>query len=200
MDTIGKVEKSEGGPVDDGFKESRLKLETLYRISNAVNTTFNLDELYLSLHQALGEAIDIDYFYIALYDEQTDILSFPYNTDTLDGRGFGKIKNVSNSTSFTWEVVKTGQPLKLTKKEQFRLSKRLGGDMIGTPSELWIGAPLVVRKKGMGAIVAQSYTNPEQYSEKDTELFISISDQIVMGIERKVAEVFSGTLHNVGNL
>ncbi len=38
----------------------------LYEISNAVNTTSDLDELYKKIHQSLGRIIDTKNFYIAI--------------------------------------------------------------------------------------------------------------------------------------
>jgi hypothetical protein len=38
----------------------------LIQISNAVNTTFDLDALYRSIHQSLGEIIEVSNFFIAL--------------------------------------------------------------------------------------------------------------------------------------
>ena len=37
----------------------------LFRISNAVNTTSDLDQLYFSIHQTLSQVIDVSNFFIA---------------------------------------------------------------------------------------------------------------------------------------
>ena len=61
-------------------------------------------------------------------------------------------------------------------------------NMTGTPSEIWLGVPLIVKEKVIGAIVIQSYDNPDIYDQKDMELLISISDQIGLAIDRRLVE------------
>ncbi len=159
--------------------------KALFQISNAISTTYDLDELYRSIHSAMKLIVTVDQFFIAIYNEQEDSISFPYNTDSIDKHGSEPIENASQSTSFTWKVIQTQKPLLLNKEEQFALVRELGGEIIGLPSELWLGVPLIVRNKVIGAMVAQSYTEPNLYSLKDIEVFNSVSDQIAFAIERK---------------
>ena len=56
----------------------------IYRISHAVVTTASLDELFKSIHAILGELMPVANLYIALYDPQNDLLSFPYHVDQYD--------------------------------------------------------------------------------------------------------------------
>ena len=66
--------------------QSHEKLtHALFRIANAVNTTENLTDLYKSIHRSLNDIIDANNFFIAIYDRQSDTISFPYNVDTADG-------------------------------------------------------------------------------------------------------------------
>ena len=58
--------------------------ETLFEISNAINTTLNLDELYRSIHQSLARIIDVANFFIAIVDNEKRTLHFPYHVDTTD--------------------------------------------------------------------------------------------------------------------
>ncbi|MCK5164655.1 MAG: hypothetical protein KAQ72_13105, partial [Desulfobacula sp.] len=43
---------------------------TLFDISNAVNTTPNLADLYLSIHQSLNRLIHVPNIYISIYDRE----------------------------------------------------------------------------------------------------------------------------------
>ena len=52
--------------------------QVLFDISDAVNTTRNLDELYASIHRSLGKIIDVSNFHISLYDKENDSLQFVY--------------------------------------------------------------------------------------------------------------------------
>ena len=61
-------------------------------------------------------------------------------------------------------------------------------ELVGTPSELWLGVPLNVKGKIIGAMVVQSYSDPERYNEKDMEILNSVSDQVAIAIEWKRSE------------
>jgi PAS domain S-box-containing protein len=65
-------------------KRAEQVQQAIYRISQAVVTTSNLNELYHSIHDILGELMPVENFYIALYDSNNDLLSFPYYVDQYD--------------------------------------------------------------------------------------------------------------------
>ncbi len=172
-------------------KRSDLVNETLFRISNAVNTTFNLDELYISIHTILNSIIDLSSFFIAMYDKQKDMISFPYYIDKVDKEIFENmrnIENISNSSSLTAKVIKNGKPLIIKKNERLMLAVTEAKKPIGTPAEIWIGIPLKVKSETIGVMVAQSYTDPNLYTKKDIALLHSVSDQVAIAIDRKQAE------------
>ena len=55
---------------EEARKKSEETNKTLFEISNAVNTTLNLDELYRSIHQSLARIIDVTNFFIAIVDSK----------------------------------------------------------------------------------------------------------------------------------
>ena len=175
---------------EEARKKSEEIARTLFSISNAVNTTDNLDELYRSIHQSLGKVIDATNFYIALYDKERDSLTFPYHVDEFDhGEGnFAEVTNASNSGSLTMKVIKTGQSVLMKQQETEAWERKQGRRAKGTPSELWLGVPLKVRDEVIGAMVVQSYTEPDRYSEGDVEILNSVSEQVALAIDRKRAE------------
>ncbi len=172
---------------EDALKESEAINKILFSIANAVNTTFNLDELFKTIHHILGEIIDVTNFYIALYDEKKDMISFPFDTDQIDN-DIDIIENASKSTSLTSKLIQTERPLLISKKEVLDHTGKYYKEFTGTPSELWLGVPLKVKGKTIGAMVAQSYSDPERYNQKDMEVLLSVSEQIAIAIERKQTE------------
>ena len=164
--------------------------QTLFSISNAINTTFNLDELYHSIRISLGQIIDVSNFFIAIYDRGKDIISFPYIVDEMEKLEDlrADIIGASRSSSLSAKVIKTGSPLFIKKSEAMARAKKLGLELIGTPAELWLGVPLKVKNEVIGAMVVQSYKDPDRYNQKDKEILISVSDQVALAIERKKAE------------
>jgi len=57
-----------------------------------------------------------------------------------------------------------------------------------TPQSIWLGVPLKVENKVIGAMVVQNYTNPNLYSEGDINLMEFVSSQVATAIERKRTE------------
>jgi len=90
--------------------------------------------------------------------------------------------------SATGYVIKTQKSL-LAKKEDWKPYYKSGEiEEVGVPSSAWLGVPLVMDGKAAGALVVQSYDNPEAYSQNDAEMLEFISHQISLSIQRKKAE------------
>ena len=168
-------------------RDTGKTIEALFKISDAVTRTRNLDELYTVIHESLDEILNVDNFYIALLDEKEDALFFPYYVDEKD-KAPEKILNFSRITSSTGMVIRNRQPMIFYQEDIIRLSDPLNPGIMGTPSKIWLGAPLIINDKVKGAIVIQSYSSPDDYEEEDLELLNSISHHIALAIERKEAD------------
>ncbi|MFH1981502.1 MAG: response regulator [Pseudomonadota bacterium] len=160
---------------------------TLYKISNAVNTTLRLDDLFRAIHQALSRIIDLPNFFIALYNEVSETISFPYCVDQVDG-GYADVALTGDIDSLSARVMKGGRPLLITKAERLAQLERTGKRPLGTLAEIWMGVPLRVKDKVIGAMVAQHYDDPSRYTHRDVELFTSVSDQVAIGIDRVMTD------------
>jgi PAS domain S-box-containing protein len=168
-----------------GLERAELMNQTLYRVSSAVNTTENLDELYASIHGILHDVIELDNFFIAIYHRDNKALSFPYFKDEFDD-DWSYIEDFTETNSLTGEVILAGKPLLLTKE---MLEKRSREDRVmGTVPVVWMGFPLKVRGAVIGVMATQSYSDPDQFSRHDFEIMTSVSDQIAIAIERKRIE------------
>ncbi len=158
---------------------------TLFAISNAVNISTNLDDLYKRIHFLVGNILDADNFFIAIVNEKEKTLYFPYFVDTVDN-DFSPIDNFDPGKSLTGLVV-SNRSARLLKEKNLR--ERADGNGIWGPAPLiWMGTPLMVRDEIIGIIALQSYTDPDLYNEKDLEVLVSISDQMAIAIDRKRTE------------
>ncbi|MDD3310537.1 PAS domain S-box protein [Pseudodesulfovibrio sp.] len=191
------------------FNETVTRM--LYQISNAVTTTSDLGELYEHIHAVLDEAIEAANFFIALLDRRRTRLEFTYFEDAHDDfRGAVFLIHEASATSLSVEVIRTGRPLLVTTRElperdrprsaggagavcmvrEAFLRERGADDasMLGTRSEAWLGVPLRVKGEVVGVMAVQSYSNPFQYSDRDVNLLVSVSEQVALAIERKGIE------------
>ena len=163
-------------------REEKIQ-KTLFDISNAMNTTKNIKELFSKIREFLGDIIDTTNFYVALYDEKTDMISLPFDVDEKD-----KFETFPAGKTITKYVIKTGKYLFATKDVVKKLIKKGLIETVGSPSEIWLGVPLKIENKVIGVIAVQSYDNPNLYTEKDIEILNFISDEIALAINRKQAE------------
>lgn len=164
-------------------RAENIQLAT-YQISEAANSAENLQSLFRSIHEIVGELLPAENFYIALYDQKTDELSFPYFVDQRDERPetrkFGK--------GFTEAVISLSRPLHRPQDHLNDALNRGEAELIGTPSEDWFGVPLKTKDRTIGALVVQSYTEGLRFGEEETRILEYVSMQVAMAIERKRAE------------
>ena len=155
---------------------------TLYDISNAVNTTRNLDELYQSIYSSLNKLMPLPNFYIAIYDNQKKTIHFDYFIDEYDD-DFPIIETLEGPACLTGEVILAGRPLFL--KENMLMEWTRKNKIVGTVPKIWLGVPLIIQGPVIGAICVQHYSDPGYFSHRHLEILISVSDQIAVAIERK---------------
>lgn len=179
---VKKRTKDLGNELD--FRKNTEKLQqTLYNISESASTAHNLDELYRFIHTYISELVPSKNFYIALYDKNTDLISFPYYVDEFDEAP----KPRKPGHGLTEYVLKIGTPL-LASPELFKSIVEQGDvEEIGAPSIDWLGIPLTVDGETFGVVVIQSYTEGVRFSEEDKDLISFVSNQIAMTIVRRKA-------------
>jgi PAS domain S-box-containing protein len=167
--------------------ESEKINKTLIQISNALNTTFNLDELYQSIHIALAQIIDSTNFIIAIHDPQSHTFSIPYYVDTMDANPPLNMNNPHDidSSVLTGTVLTEGRPLLIKKPEIVNRIIEKTKKIFGTIPEVWLGVPLKIQNRIIGVMITQSYTDPDRYNERAVEVLTSVSEQVALAIERK---------------
>jgi len=160
--------------------------DIIYRISEAANTSTDLNELFAFVHEVVNELISAKNLYIALYDEQTDTVSFPYFVDEYSD----KPEPRTHGSGITEFVIKSGQPLLLTNDNEEEITNQHQIAPTGADSHQWLGVPLQTELgKPIGVLVVQSYDDHEvSYTDSDRDLLTFVSNQIALAIERKQAQ------------
>ena len=169
-----------GHDITSKRKSEKIR-EALYLISESANTTSDMLMLYKRLHEIIQTLIPVKNFYISLYDDKTDLISFPYFVDEkIRSMPTRKIGNGLNGY-----VVKNGQAL-LLESDQIEELKKLGKISIThTPAAIWLGVPLKLEGKSLGTIVIRDYNNSKAYNQDDLQLLSFVSSQIAQVIERR---------------
>lgn len=157
---------------------------SLHRISEAAHGADDLLELYRRIHEIIGDLMPARNFFVAIYDRDEDLLSFPYFEDELDE---APAPRPLDSGTFSAEVIRSGKPLLFRADQPMQLPETIG-PLVGSDSLDWLGVPLRSSNGIVGAIVVQSYSGDVRYSEEDQSLLQFVSNQIAAVIERKKSE------------
>ena len=174
--------------------------DVLYRISQAVQITENLEELYETIHELLSELIPVNNFYIALYDHQTDTISFPYFIDDDNERSVTR-KPQKRLTEY---VLRTSEAQLLLGDQFDKLIEKGEVELTGNPSLVWLGVPLKVLNNTIGVMVVQDYHDSATYGENEKEVLSFVSGQIASAIYKKRTEdqliSYTNDLNSVNSL
>jgi PAS domain S-box-containing protein len=135
----------------------------------------------------LDKILNVDNFYIAIFNEIEDSISFPYHVDEMD-KNPQKIKNFSMVPTSTGVVIKKQKPMIFYEKDIVRIAGSLQKGPIGSVCKIWLGAPLIIRDRVIGAIVIQSYQSAKSYRKSDLNLLNSVSQHVALALERKESE------------
>ncbi|MUM77901.1 PAS domain S-box protein [Pseudodesulfovibrio sp. F-1] len=188
-DESGRVFRMAGTHADiTRRKLNEHTTRALYDISKAIATADTLRELYKTIHAVLGRVIDVTNFFIALYDEPEDRVVFSYFADEMDE--LYDIRNVSDpeTRGLTVHILRTGEPLFISQAEPIPPEKARNIGVVGTPAAVWLGVPLKLKGRTMGAMAVQHYTNPRHYTDADVTFMEAVSEQVALAIERKSNE------------
>lgn len=158
--------------------------EAIYQIARAVATTDSLDDLFPQIHKALEDILPVDNFYIALYDERHDVLSFPYFVDQHDDPPPPQ----KPGHGLTGYVLRTLDPLLATRNVLDELVRKGEVELIGGDSNEWLGVPLDFKGNVLGVMAVQTYEADIHFSREDVNILTYVSTQVANAIERKRAE------------
>ncbi|MBI9041529.1 PAS domain S-box protein [Lutibacter sp.] len=164
-------------------KRNELIQKIILNISNASQAVKDLPSLLKFIQKELGRLVDTKNFFVALYNEENDTIHLPYYEDEKDDVSYFPAKK-----TVTGYLIKQGKPLLLTNADLIKLETDELVKLVGDISEAWLGVPLKIKGKVTGALVIQTYSKTNVYSEKDKEMLEIISNQISISVERKQYE------------
>ncbi|HEY6074308.1 MAG TPA: GAF domain-containing protein, partial [Anaerolineales bacterium] len=138
--------------------------EAIYQIAEASEKAESLDALLPLIHEIIGRVMPAGNFYIALYDAESDTLNFPYFVDEQDVLLETSIKARNGLTKY---VLRSGKSFLCSRDSQERLAVLEQVETIGSPSEIWLGVPLIIDATPMGVMVVQHYSDRNAYGETE---------------------------------
>jgi two-component system cell cycle sensor histidine kinase/response regulator CckA len=153
----------------------------LYRIAEVSTSARDLTSLYPAIHAIVADLLDAKNFYIALYDETTNWMTFPYFVDEFDVAPAPRIPR----RGLTEYVLRTGEPLLATGQKLNELAAAGEIERTGSPADDWLGVPLERGGGTFGVLAVQHYAARTRFGEHEKDVLTFVSHQVAGAIERK---------------
>ncbi len=173
--TIEKIRASE-------LTVQRLsELEAISIMNQTMATAEDLNTLYPALHEQVRQILGDYSFIVALYDETSDAIQVPY---LYENGEVGSLAPFPLGEGLTSIIIHTGQPLMIVEDTEQR-SAALGAKLVGRPAKSWLGCPLQISGKVIGALIVQDLENERSFDENSLRFINTLASQV------------SGAIHNV---
>jgi GAF domain-containing protein len=140
------------------------------------------------LHQSAGELMDTDNMYVALYDEQTDIVRF--GLAFVDGRKVDLAKEEGwrprkAGKGRTEEIIRTKKPIFIPTQAESKDWYNQPGreEYVGNPLPSWLGVPMLIGDKILGVIATYHPTQEYVYSGEDLTVLQAMANQVAIALD-----------------
>ena len=105
-----------------------------------------MQEFYAAMHGIVGELMDASNFYIALYDDEREMINFPYFVDEVDlevpDPNLWEPFGVGDARGTTAYLLRVGEPLLIGRKRFKALIDAGEIELLGVLGQEWLGVPL----------------------------------------------------------
>jgi len=166
------------------YEETVLRAEelaVLNEFSKKMALTLSLDAVLAEAYRSADRLLDIGTFYISLYDEKKDELFIHLQVVG----GMHEAPHPDQRGGLTEYILTTKEPLLFSDNVHEQVSK-LGITAVklneGLVSMSWVGVPLLLGDRAIGAMVAMSYKTPNAYKQQQCDLLSAIANQSAIAI------------------
>jgi GAF domain-containing protein/HAMP domain-containing protein len=166
--TLEKIEAS---------KQTQIQLremEILTNLNQAISSSTDLPNFFAALREQIGQIIGDYVLMVALYDERTDTVSIPFN---YEDKKVSTLESFPLGSGLTSIVIRTRQPLMIVKDTEAR-SVELGAKIIGRPARSWMGVPMLVQNRPIGAMILQDIDHENAFTEDNLRFFTALAGQV----------------------
>jgi GAF domain-containing protein/HAMP domain-containing protein len=148
--------------------------EALASIGEAISISTDQQTFFIALHDKIQKIIGNYNLIVALYDEKSNTISVPFNYEDDE---ISKLESFPLGEGLTSILIHTRQPLMLVEDTE-RKAAELGAKIVGKPARSWMGAPMLVQNKPIGALIIQDTKNEHAFNEDDLKFFTAITGQV----------------------
>jgi PAS domain S-box-containing protein len=174
-------------------RENAEKVQSaLYRIAELASAAQDMQEFYRATHEVVGELMLSRNLFIALWDEQRQLINYPYYVDEItdaddlpDPHQWYAVRR-DEGRGVTAYVLRTGEPQLIDSERYQSLIEQDEIVALGVTTEesSWLGVPLDAERETVGVLAVQSYTAEHQYTERDKDLLGFVGQHVGAALSR----------------
>src|SRR6478735_8953064 len=151
-----------------------------------------MQEFYRAIHAVVGELMLAGNFYIARWNEQRQLINYPYYVDEItdaddlpDPNQWYAVRT-DEGRGVTAYVLRTGEPQLIDRERYQALIEQDEIVALGVTTEesTWLGVPLDAERETVGVLAVQSYTTEHQYTEHDRDLLAFVGQHVGAALSR----------------
>jgi GAF domain-containing protein len=160
-------------------EQRATELQTVNNISIAMVSLLEFDALIKLVGDQMQETFKADIVYLALHDQKTNMLHFPYiYGDILESRKF--------TNGITEKIITTKKPLLINQNMDEAVDK-INVKLEGIKVQSYLGVPIIVGSKAIGVISVQSKELENVFDEYDQRLLTTIAANLGIAIQNAEA-------------
>jgi diguanylate cyclase (GGDEF)-like protein len=158
----------------------------LFQIAELSSQPGDMAKLFQTLHGIVGDLLFAQNFYIALFDDSTAEVTFPYYVDERQATCPTARRGRRGLTEY---VIRQRRPCLIDVDEAERLAANDEIELAqaSVRSYSWLGIPLFDGDVVRGVLAVQSYTPQVWYTQRDQELLTFVSRHIDTALSRRTA-------------
>ncbi|HET8784944.1 MAG TPA: GAF domain-containing protein, partial [Candidatus Limnocylindrales bacterium] len=161
----------------DETRQRVAELDTVNRVSQAISSEIDLGALIELVGERIRETFNADIAFVALLDEPTRTITFPYHVE----HGLREPQEpIPLGSGLSSRILASREPLLLNRASQF---DELQGRQVGTPALSWLGVPIVVGDQAIGVVSVQSTRDEGRFGDADVRLLDTIAANVGVAIQ-----------------
>jgi two-component system nitrate/nitrite sensor histidine kinase NarX len=160
--------------------QETANLATLYRVSQEIVVSLELEQVYVAAHQAARQLMPVEAFVISLLVEAQQEVEDVYLFDR--DRRWPNLRYPLGQGMIS-TVINTGQSLWLDECGNETANQAIGAQIFGYPEDTnsLLATPLRLGSQIIGAISAQAYP-PRVYTAQHQQIFETLANQVSIAI------------------
>ncbi len=161
----------------DETRQRLAELATVNEVGQALASQLDLDPLIQLVGDQMRRTFEADIVYVALHDVEGGRIEFPYFDEF--GQPSGQ-EPIPYGQGLTSRIIEGREPLLVNRAADW---EALGTRGVGTVAKSYLGVPILVGDRAIGAISVQSTTQEGRFGGSDARLLSTIAANVGVAIQ-----------------